>query len=289
MQESRFHPGDQIGHYRLTEWIGGGGQGEVWRASDQRFDRFVAIKILPEKALTDETARERFRREAQAVGKLNHPNIATAYDFDTTPVDYLVTEYVAGVGLDKKLSAGALPESTVLELGIQLAAGLEAAHHEGIIHRDLKPGNLRINTEGHLKILDFGLAEMFDPTKDFASLETVTITVPLTGTLPYMAPEQFVGVSDQRSDIWSAGAVLYEMATGKLAFPGPKAHEIREAILNQQPGSPRDINPDISDGLEQVILRCLQKNPDRRYQTAAELCRDLERVEDGHKTLEKQR
>jgi len=288
MPESRFHPGDQIGHYRLTEWIGGGGQGEVWRARDERFDCDRALKILPEKALSDDTARERFRREARAVGKLNHPNIATAYDFDTKPVEYLVTEFVEGVGLDAKLTTGALPESAVLALALQLAAGLEAAHHQGIIHRDLKPGNLRITPDGHLKILDFGLAEMFDPTKDITSLETITITMTLTGTLPYMAPEQFSGNYDQRSDIWSMGAVLYEMATGKLLFPEARAHEIRDSILNQVPAPPRTVNPNISSGLEQVILRCLQKRPEKRYQTATELREDLERVHKGHKTAEGQ-
>ena len=231
MSEHSFKSGDQLGHYRLTEKIGSGGQGEVWRAHDERFDRHVAVKILPAKALADSGARDRFRREARAVGKLNHPNIATAHDFDTNPVDYLVTEYVSGSGLDQRLSAGALPEETVIALGIQLASGLEAAHREGIIHRDLKPGNLRINQEGTLKILDFGLAEMFDPTKDIASLETVTITMTLTGTLPYMAPEQFSGIADQRTDLWSVGAVLYEMATGKLPFTETQIQELRDAIL----------------------------------------------------------
>src|SRR5450755_1919963 len=203
MSGHTFKPGDQLGHYRLAEKIGSGGQGEVWLAHDERFDRNVALKILPAHALADAGARERFRREARAVGKLNHPNIATAHDFDTKPVDYLVTEYVPGSGLDQRLAGGALPEDTVLSLGIQLVSGLEAAHREGIIHRDLKPGNLRITENGTLKILDFGLAEMFDPTKDLASIETITINMTLTGTVPYMAPEQFSGIADQRTDLWS--------------------------------------------------------------------------------------
>ncbi len=215
------------------------------------------------------------------MGKLNHPNIATAHDFGDEPVEYLVTEYIAGNGLDDKLSGGALPEETVLALGVQLAAGLEAAHREGIIHRDLKPGNLRITQNGTLKILDFGLAERFDPTKDAASLETVTINMTLTGTLPYMAPEQFAGVSDQRSDLWSVGAVLYEMATGQLLFPEAKIHEVRDAILNSRPRPPREVNPAVSPGLEQVILRCLQKKPENRYQSATELREDLERLSQG--------
>ena len=200
------------------------------------------------------------------------------------PVEYLVTEYIAGSGLDDKLSGGALPEETVLALGVQLAAGLEAAHREGIIHRDLKPGNLRITQNGTLKILDFGLAEMFDPTKDAASMETVTINMTLTGTLPYMAPEQFSGISDQRSDLWSAGAVLYEMATGQLLFPEAKIHEVRDAILNSRPRPPREVNPAVSPGLEQVILHCLEKKPENRYQSATELREDLKRLLEGRKT-----
>jgi len=284
MSLQSFSPGDQLGRYRLVEKIGKGGQGEVWRAKDERFDRYVALKILPEKALSDPGARDRFRREARAVGKLNHPNIATAHDFDTKPVDYLVTEYVPGSGLDQKLAGGALAAETVIALGIQLASGLEAAHREGIVHRDLKPGNLRITQEGTLKILDFGLAEMFDPTKDLASLETLTINLTLTGTLPYMAPEQFEGVADQRTDLWSVGAVLYEMATGKLPFPETQIQELRHAIQHQEPARPTALNPAVSAGLEQVILRCLQKNPNRRYQAATELRDDLQRLSEGRKT-----
>jgi serine/threonine-protein kinase len=286
MTEPTLNPGDQLGHYRLIEKIGGGGQGVVWRARDERFGRHVAIKVLPAKALEDSGARDRFRREAMAVGKLNHPNIATAHDFDTTPVDYLVTEYISGSGLDRRLAGGALPEDRVISLGIQLAAGLEAAHREGIIHRDLKPGNLRINNEGTLKILDFGLAEMFDPGKDIASLETITINMTLTGTLPYMAPEQFGGVADQRTDIWSAGAVLYEMATGKLPFPETQIQELREAIQHREPLHPREVNSAVSEGLEQVILRCLRKKAEQRYQSATELREDLVRLAAGRKTKE---
>ena len=278
-----FSPGDELGHYRLSEKIGSGGQGEVWRARDERFDRDVAVKILPPNVLNNESARERFRREARAVGRLNHPNVATAHDFDDKPVDYLVTEYVAGTGLDQKLAGGALPEDTVITLGIQLASGLEAAHRQGIIHRDLKPGNLRINEEGNLKILDFGLAEIVDPSTDIASLETVTLNMTLTGTLPYMAPEQFGGVSDPRTDLWSAGAVLYEMATGKLPFQETQLQQLRDAIMNKEPTRPAEINPAISPGLETVILHCLQKDPSKRYQSATALREDLARVAQGRR------
>ena len=273
--------GQLLGHYRLIERIGSGGQGEVWRAHDERFDRDVALKILSERVLASQSARERFRQEARAVGRLNHPNIATAHDFGDQPVDYLVTEFVEGTGLDDKLAGGPLAEATIVELGIQLASGLEAAHRQGIIHRDLKPGNLRISTHGNLKILDFGLAELIDPKGDIASAETVTITMTLTGTLPYMAPEQFDGISDQRTDLWAAGVVLYEMATGKLPFPGKQLAQLKDAIIHQEPPRPKALNPLISPALENVILRCLQKNPAKRYQTAANLREDLARVGEG--------
>lgn len=273
--------GQLLGHYRLIERIGSGGQGEVWRAHDERFDRDVALKILSERVLASQSARERFRQEARAVGRLNHPNIATAHDFGDQPVDYLVTEFVEGTGLDDKLAGGPLAEATIVELGIQLASGLEAAHRQGIIHRDLKPGNLRISTHGNLKILDFGLAELIDPKGDIASAETVTITMTLTGTLPYMAPEQFDGISDQRTDLWAAGVVLYEMATGKLPFPGKQLAQLKDAIIHQEPPRPKALNPLISPALENVILRCLQKNPAKRYQTATNLREDLARVGEG--------
>jgi serine/threonine-protein kinase len=276
--------GQVLGHYRLIEKIGGGGQGEVYRAHDERFDRDVALKILPFKLLPDEAARKRFRKEAQAVGKLIHPNIATAYYFgEENGVDFLVTEYVAGVGLDDKLAGGAIREENVVKLGIQLASGLEAAHREGIVHRDLKPGNLRITQDEHLKILDFGLAELVDATTDVASVETVTVNMTLTGTVPYMAPEQFGGVCDQRTDLWAAGAVIYEMATGQLPFPETQVQKLKNAILTKDPARPSTINPSISQGLETVILRALQKDAKRRYQTATDLRDDLIRIARGKK------
>ena len=271
--------GQVLGTYRLIERIARGSQGEVFRAHDERFDKDVALKILPLKALADEDARKRFRQGALAVGRLNHPNVATALYFgEENGVDFLVTEYVAGTGLDEKLAQGPMPEEDVVALGIQLASGLEAAHRERIIHRDLKPGNLRISQNGSLKILDFGLAELVDSTIDVAPAETMTTNITLTGTLPYTAPEQFGGVSDQRTDLWSAGAVLYEMATGQLPFAETQLHELRDAILRKDPPRPTVLNPKISRGLESVILRCLQKDPNRRYQTAAQLRDDLARV-----------
>src|SRR6516164_2729386 len=284
MPQPSISVGQFLGHYRILEKIGGGSQGDAYRARDERFEKDVALKILPAKALADDAARKQLHQEALAVGKLNHSNIATAFYFgEENGVDFLVTEYISGNGLDEMVKHGPLPEETVCALGIQLASGLEAAHRQGIIHRDLKPGNLRITEDGQLKILDFGLAEMFDPQKDIAQLKTVTLNMTLTGTLPYMAPEQFGGISDQRTDLWSAGAVLYEMATGKLPFPETHLQELKEAILHKQPIQPRVINPALSPGLEKVILCCLQKEPGRRYQTAAELREDLARVAQGQR------
>ena len=277
--------GQLLGHYRILEKVGGGGQGEVFRAHDERFDRDVALKILPVKALSDDAARKRFRQEAQAVGKLSHPNIATAFYFgEENGIDFLVTEYISGARLDEKLAQGPLPEETVLALGAELASGLQEAHRAGIIHRDLKPGNLRITENGQLKILDFGLAELVDPTGDVASAETVTLTMTLTGTLPYMAPEQFDGISDQRTDLWAAGAVLYELATGQLPFPETQLQRLKQAIKHDEPKRPTELNPAISQGLETVILRALQKDPKRRYQTAKELHEDLVRVAAGRRS-----
>ncbi|HEY4931075.1 MAG TPA: tetratricopeptide repeat protein [Terriglobales bacterium] len=276
--------GQLVGHYRILEKIGGGGQGDVFRAHDERFDRDVALKVLPAKAFADDAARKRFHLEAQAVGRLIHPNIATAFDFpEWNGIDFLVTEYVSGTRLDEKLAHGPLPEETVLALGRELASGLEAAHHEGIIHRDLKPGNLRFTESGQLKILDFGLAELIDPAVDVASAETVSLAMTLTGTLPYMAPEQFEGITDQRTDLWAAGVVLYELATGQLPFPQTQMAPLRHAIRHEAPRRPTEINPAISTGLEKVILRALEKDSKRRYQTAKELHDDLARVAQGQK------
>ena len=213
--------GQTLGHYRVLEQIGAGGMGLVFRAHDERLERDVALKVLPPGTLTDETARKRFRKEALTLSKLNHPNIETVFDFDTQDgMDFLVMEYIPGVTLDEKLAAAALPEKEVIRLGEQLAEGLEAAHAEGVIHRDLKPGNLRLTPVGRLKVLDFGLAKLLRPVSDIAHTESLSQTRGAAGTLPYMAPEQLRSEpADARSDIWAAGVVLYEMATGRRPFP----------------------------------------------------------------------
>jgi tetratricopeptide (TPR) repeat protein len=272
--------GQLLGHYRILEQIGAGGMGIVYRAHDERLQRDVAIKILPPGSLADEAVRKRFRKEALALAKLNHPNIATAFDFcDDGDIHFLVTEYIPGITLNVKLAGGPLPQTTVIDLGIQLARGLEAAHREGVVHRDLKPGNLRLHQDEQLKILDFGLAQ-FSPQKDHlaetASCEESRLIV---GTLPYMAPEQLRGTgADPRTDIWAAGAVLYEMATGQRAFVETQTPPLIEAILHRAPTPPRALNGEMSHGLETVILKALDKDPERRYQSARELRVDLVRL-----------
>ena len=272
-----------ISHYRIVAKIGSGGMGVVYRAHDEQLERDVALKVLAKGTLANETARQRFRREALALAKLNHPNIGTVYEFGNEDgIDFLVMELITGVGLHYKLAAGALPETEILRLGSQLADGLEAAHAQGIIHRDLKPGNLQITKDDRLKILDFGLAQLI-PTGDHDSLAlTVSKANELPGTLPYMAPEQLRGQrADQRSDIYSAGAVLYEMATGQRPHGQTSGPQLISAILERPLSAPSVHNPEISPALESIIVKALDKDPNRRYQSAREMQIDLERLSTG--------
>jgi len=270
--------GKKLSHYRIEEQIGRGGMGVVYRAHDEQLDRDVAIKVLPSGALGDEAARKRFRKEALSLARLNHPNIATVHEFGTEgETDFLVTEYIAGITLDSKLARGALPPEQVMRLGGQLAAGLEAAHREGIVHRDLKPGNLRLTADGRLKILDFGLAQLMPHASELGVTVTMTQSQEITGTLPYMSPEQLAGEpADARTDIWSAGAVLYEMATGKRPFHQPTPALLISQILNHQPESPAKKNPSVPEYLDHVILKALARDRTQRYQSAAELGAALE-------------
>jgi len=251
----------------------------VYRAHDERLDRDVAVKVLPAGALSDEAARKQFRQEAQALAKLNHPSIATIYDFDSEDgTDFLVMELLTGRTLADKLLAGALLQSAVIQFGMQMAGGLAAAHAQGILHRDLKPGNLGLTADERLKILDFGLAKLLHSGPEDAT-RTVTGAGWAKGTVPYMAPEQLRGAKiDARADIYAAGAVLYEMATGKRPHPeeGPL---LINAILNESPKPPSTVNRQVGPALEAVIVKALDRNPGLRYQSARELLVDLERLQ----------
>ncbi len=271
--------GQTLGHYRVLEKIGEGGMGVVYRARDERLERDVALKVLPGDALSDDAARRQFRKEALALARLNHPNIGAVYDFDCQDgIDFLVMEYVPGSTVGEKVVAG-ISEKEVLQLGRQLAAGLAAAHEQGIVHRDLKPANLRVTPDGLLKILDFGLAKLLhrDPGAD--ATVSATQDGAVAGTLPYMAPEQLRGDAlDARTDIYAAGAVLFEMATGQRPFSQSIHARLVDEILHQPPPSLRALNSRVSPVLESIVLKALDKDPDRRYQSAKEMRVDLDRL-----------
>jgi tetratricopeptide (TPR) repeat protein/TolB-like protein len=272
--------GQVLGHYRVVEQIGAGGMGLVFRASDEQLERDVAIKVLSPGMLADEAARKRFRREALTLAKLNHPNIGTVYEFGSQDgLDFLVMEYVGGIAVDAKLGAGFLPQKEILRLGFQLADGLASAHEHGVIHRDLKPANLRLTQDNRLKILDFGLAQFVRQENDLGITASISETKQVTGTLPYMSPEQLRGdVTGPCSDIWSAGVVLYELSTGRRPFASTQVPLLIDAILNKPPEPPSALNPKIAPGMEMLILKCLDKDPERRYQSARELRVDLDRL-----------
>jgi serine/threonine-protein kinase len=276
--------GKTLGRYHILEKLGEGGMGVVYRARDRNLGRDVAIKILPEGTLADSEARRRFRKEAEALSKLSHPNIETIHDFDTeNGGDYMVVEFIPGVTLDERVAAGPLPEKEILRLGEQLAEGLVAAHAQQILHRDMKCGNVRLTTDGRLKILDFGLAKLLESPdqqsgSDHGATETV-MTQGLIGTVPYMPPEQLQGEPcDARSDLYSAGVVLYEMATGRRPFEENLAATLTDAILHRTPVVPRALNARLSPELERIIVKLLEKDPDVRYQSAQELLVDLRRL-----------
>ena len=261
--------------------------GEVYRARDEHLARDVAIKVLPAGVLSDASARRHFRKEALALSALNHPNIATIYDFDTQQsVDFLVMEYISGVTLSEKLANRPLPEKELITLGTQLAEGLSAAHEHGVVHRDLKPGNLRLTADGRLKILDFGLAKLRRPATDSGATESLSETQTMAGTLPYMAPEQLLGEPiDARTDIHATGLVLYEMATGKRAFAEVLTSQLIGAILHHDPTAPRQLNASLSSELERIVRKCLERNPQDRYQSARELAAELHRLQREPQTL----
>jgi eukaryotic-like serine/threonine-protein kinase len=275
--------GQTLSHYRLVEQIDADGMGVVYRAHDEQLERDVAVKVLPAGMLADEEARRRFRNEALALAKINHPNIATVHEFGNMGnTDFLVAEYMPGITLDEKLKESTLPLKDTVRLGSQLALGLSVAHEQGVVHRDLKPGNLRLTPDGRLKILDFGLAELMPTGREEDIAKTLTQSPNLVGTLPCTAPEQLRGQGvDARSDIWVAGAVLCEMATERKPFPESSTPILCDAILNRDPITPNELNPKISPGLQNVLMKALAKDPSLRYQSSRELGVDLERIMAG--------
>ena len=273
------------GRYRVLEEIGRGGMGVVYKAHDERLQILVAVKVLPTANRELASVRMRFLQEGLQLVRLNHPNVVIVRDVGTDAGDdYLVMEYVPGVTLDAKLKTeGALPEAEVLGLGVQLAEGLSAAHGQRLIHRDLKPGNLRLMPDGRLKILDFGLAKQLHEATTIVDSDQLTAPNSRPGTPAYMAPEQILaGNVDERADIYAAGCVLYELATGRHVFAGVSAENLQDNIIHQPPRRPRELAPAISARLEQVILKALAKNPRDRHQTAAELLAALQAVHSPH-------
>jgi len=276
-----------LNHYRIIGPIGRGGMGEVFVAEDTRLHRRVALKILPAAMALDPERRIRFEREAQAVAAINHPNIVTIHSVEeANGVPFLTMELVEGKPLSDAIASGALPLDTLLRTGIEISDAIAAAHQRGITHRDLKPANVMVTTGGRVKVLDFGLAKLREDQiagagDDVTRLPTTDVTGEgrIIGTVAYMSPEQAEGKAiDQRSDIFSLGVMLHEMATGEKPFKGDTNVSVISSILKDNPSSITDLNPALPAGLSRVIRRSLAKDPSRRYQTATDLRNDLEEL-----------
>ena len=276
--------GSTLSHYRVLEKLGAGGMGEVYRAEDTRLKRQVALKVLPEGMARDPERLRRFQREAEAIASLSHPGIVTIFSVEEAEgVHFLTMELVSGRRLDEVVPPGGMALDDFLEVAVPLVAALVAAHDRGITHRDLKPANVMVTDDGVVKVLDFGLAKLRQPdsVSDEPELPTEVLTQEglVLGTIPYMSPEQLEGRQvDHRSDVFSVGIVLHEMIAGERPFKGESSASLITSILRDRPGSVSRLRADVPPALERVILRCLQKDPERRFQTAKDLRNELEEL-----------